>query len=96
MTAMEYYNLESAEMDTLPSIKCDLKNCPARPLANLGREYSLVNVEKLAYRRLATLSGAHELELEWPEEIILGIGKIIFDERYLSSLAKSTIVMTLD
>lgn len=74
-TAMDFYNLTPAEMDALPSYIFEKKNAPMLP----GRSYVHLYVERLVFRKLATLAGRHRDGIT--ERELLRQGSMLFDEK---------------
>lgn len=79
-TAMKFYNLTGDEMDTLPYWGFENKNSPIHP----GRSYALGGVQRVVYRKLATLTGLHEKVLN--ENQLLKRGCILFEQKSVHSL----------
>jgi hypothetical protein len=75
--AMKYYRLEEHELMTLPHVTFENVNRPGKP----GRSYVDAELEKLAYRKLATLNGVAPL----PEAAFLQQGRQLFDDKYVNS-----------
>lgn len=73
---MTYFKLKKDEMGTLPFAEFANNHHPNAPPT---RSYALPNVERLAYRKLATLAGFHKQEMT--EQELLNSGMKIFNEK---------------
>jgi hypothetical protein len=73
---MKYFKLTKKEMGILPYAEFSNSHHLRAPPT---RSYALSNIERLAYRKLATLAGFHEQEI--PERKLLDAGENIFIEK---------------
>lgn len=78
-TAIEFYLLNTDEMDTLPYWEFPKAYNPSQP----GRSYTHDGVKSLVFRKNAMLDGLHHEDLKEPE--LLKRGKDIWEEQWVKT-----------